>query len=559
MAHSNHAADCAARRHASPARAASFSAALAFSVFTLSSLSTLPRLAFAQSAASATPAAPVIQIHGGKIQGVARDGAQAFLGIPYAAPPVGELRWRAPQPPTPWAGVRRADVYGSRCPQNRDLGVFADAGGQEDCLTLNVFAPPGARAGDKRPVLVWIHGGALRVGAGSDYNPAKLAVDGKSIVVTFNYRLALLGFFAHPALHEAGKPAINYGMLDQQAVFDWVRRNVAAFGGDPENVTISGESSGGGSVLAHVASPWSKGKFQHAIAMSGAALILKSPHFGSTRLRGEAERFARDFAEKVGCTSENASAVARCLRGLPLTAILAGQRPYLLQQPAVDGYFLPIHPNEAFRTGQINRVTLVTGHTRDEGSFFVGFPENDTGKILRAEDYPAALESMYGKALAPEIAQRYPLKDYDSPSGAYAASVTAYLFACPERAINRSVSAVMPVYAYEFADRTAPSYLKPTSFPQGAAHTYEIPYLFPAFKGGAENPIIPHPNSMQDKLSAEMIGYWTGAARLGGQRRWQAYDAQRDNVFIFRLPQAQMAERSNDRYHCDFWDSLGVY
>ncbi len=503
---------------------------------------TLP--SFAQSA-------PIVQIDSGKLQGIETQIIQQFLGIPYAKAPVGELRWKAPQAVEKWDGIRNATAFGNQCPQNRDLGDFASAGGQEDCLTLNVTAPKNAKAGDKLPVMVWIHGGALWVGSGSDYDSAKLAEEGNAVVVTFNYRLASLGTFAHPALRSDG---VNFAMLDQQAVLDWVQRNISQFGGDPKNVTIFGESSGGNSVLAQVISPKSKDKFQRAIAMSGSAVILKGDTFGSARELDYAEKQAVAFAKELGCEGDDQT-VASCLRKVPLDQILAKQRPYLMQQPVVDGDFLPMHPSDAIKTGNFNKVELINGHVRDEGTFFVGFPETDSGKVLSEAHYLDALKGMYGKN-AEKVAEKYPLANYPSPSEAFAESITAYLFACPERTVNRYANDYTNVYAYEFADQTAPGYLKPTSFPLGASHTYELPYLFKGFKGSKQNPIDRPLNPLQNELAAKMVKSWTD------QNQWKADDKFRDqdnNAVMFNITQIKDKNNVYQRYQCEFWDSLGVY
>jgi para-nitrobenzyl esterase len=209
----------------------------------------------------------------GAVIGTTVSGIESWLGIPYAAPPVGLLRWQPPQPATSWATPMKANALPSSCAQNGDLGVFARAGGSEDCLYLNVYRSADvALSGQKLPVVVWIHGGALQVGQGGDYDPSKLATHGKAIVVTLNYRLGVFGFLAHPAIDGEGHDFANYGLMDQQAALRWIQQNIAVFGGDPANITIAGESSGGNSVMAHIASPLSAGLFQHVIAMSGGGI-----------------------------------------------------------------------------------------------------------------------------------------------------------------------------------------------------------------------------------------------------------------------------------------------
>jgi para-nitrobenzyl esterase len=203
------------------------------------------------SSASATP---VVTIKDGALRGTARGATDEFLGIPYAAAPVGPLRWRPPQPAAPWSGERDATTFAPHCAQ--PATPFGAASLSEDCLYLNVFAPAGRKhGGEGRPVMVWIHGGGLVIGESEDYDPAQLAADG-TVVVTINYRLGALGFLAHPALADRpGGSTGAYGLMDHQAALRWVQRNIRAFGGNPRKVTIAGESAGGLSVLAHMASP----------------------------------------------------------------------------------------------------------------------------------------------------------------------------------------------------------------------------------------------------------------------------------------------------------------
>ena len=210
---------------------------------------------------------PVVGTSDGAVRGLANGGVDEFLGIPYAAPPVGALRWRSPQPAARWFGVRNATQFGPHCPQL--ASPFGQASTSENCLFLNVFTSSRQSARRHNPVMVWIHGGALVTGESDDYLPTKLVQDGVT-VVTINYRLGALGFLAHPALADAKGQSGDYGLMDQQAALRWVKRNIASFGGDPRNVTIFGESAGGLSTLSQVASPQARGLFEKAIVESGS-------------------------------------------------------------------------------------------------------------------------------------------------------------------------------------------------------------------------------------------------------------------------------------------------
>ncbi|RYE38778.1 MAG: carboxylesterase family protein [Hyphomicrobiales bacterium] len=491
----------------------------------------------------------------GAVVGQTSDGLESWLGIPYAAPPLGPLRWQPPKPVEAWTAPLTADTMPSSCAQNGDLGVFARAGGSEDCLYLNVFRGAGAvRGGQKLPVFVWIHGGALSVGEGAHYNASKLAMQGDAVVVTLNYRLGVFGFLAHPALDGEGHDFGNYGLMDQQAALRWVQHNIAAFGGDPTNITISGESSGGNSVMAHVASPLSGGLFQHVVAMSAGGIMSRYPAFGAPRPLDVARDVGTDFAKTVGCDTDGAD----CLRALPTQRILDAQAPFTLNEFIIDGKVLPIHPADAYRTGQINHATVVNGSTRDEGRFFLALPELASGKPMTDADYPVSVEEQYGPALADDVLREYPPERYDNPSEAFADAATDSMFACPGRALNRALADKIPVYAYEFSDRTAPSYVGPTSFPLLAAHTSELSYLFPGFRGGGDAQVTLNP--LQEKLSDEMVDYFTNAAQLSRDAQWTRFIPEQDNFMTFELPTANVVSgRFASVHHCTFWDQAGVY
>lgn len=517
--------------------------------------------AMAMGVAGASPSLAqeplAVETTSGGLVGASAGGVDSWLGIPYAAPPVGPLRWRPPQPVAAWETPMKANALPSSCAQNADLGPFARAGGSEDCLYLNVYRAEGPTQSDeKRPVFVWIHGGALQVGQAGDYDASKLARQGNAIVVTLNYRLGLFGFLAHPALDGEGHEFANYGLMDQQAALRWVKENIAAFGGDPDNVTISGESSGGNSVMAHIASPQSAGLFQHVVAMSGGGIMTRHPAFGAPRPLEVAREVGASFARAVGCETGGAA----CLRSLSTKRILDAQTPYILNEFIIDGNLLPVHPADVYRAGQINQATLVNGSTRDEGRFFVALPELMTGKAMTDSDYPVWLERQYGPKLAPEVLREYPLDRYDSASEAFAAASTDSMFSCTGLAMSRALADKIPVYAYEFSDRTAPSYVSPTSFPLLAAHTYELSYVFPGFRGGSD--IRPILNPMQEKLADEIVGYFANVAGLAATRgnEWPRFDPQQNNFMTFALPAARMVSgRFVEAHHCAFWDQTGVY
>ncbi len=291
------------------------------------------------------------------------DGVRVYKGIPFAAPPVGDLRWRAPIPAAPWSGVRDTNQFGSNAMQGvvfDDIDPLAP-GVSEDCLYLNVWTPT-RDAADRLPVLFWIHGGGFVVGHGAEprYDGGNLAARGM-VVVTANHRLGALGFLAHPDLTTEAGASGNYGLLDQLAALAWVKRNIAAFGGDPDCVTIAGESAGSISVSALMASPLAAGLFQRAIGQSGA--MFPPPATARDLTLATAERMGIAFAEKLGVAS-----LAE-LRSVPAERIVEAQTGERFW-PIVDGHFLPDSPATIFAAGRQNDVALLAGWNRDEGFNF---------------------------------------------------------------------------------------------------------------------------------------------------------------------------------------------
>ena len=315
----------------------------------------------ASSSAASAVSSPIVRTGSGVVRGVSMNGGDAFLGLPYAAPPTGNLRWRPPRAPADWSGIRSASSFGPSCPQ-----PAATAGPQsEDCLYLNVYTSNAASRWSShpaaRPVLVWIHGGGFVTGAGSQYDGSKLAADG-TVVVTINYRLGALGFLAHPALaSRPGGPAGNYGLMDQQAALNWVHDNIRAFGGDPHNVTIAGESAGGLAVLAHLISPGSRGLFQRAIVESGS--------FGLHRQSlSEGEASGEAFAAQAGCATQTAA----CLRSLPTATLLDSGWPSQAPESAiVDGKVITESFDTALKHGRFAKVPVLNGTNHNEEAIFV--------------------------------------------------------------------------------------------------------------------------------------------------------------------------------------------
>jgi para-nitrobenzyl esterase len=481
----------------------------------------------------------------GLVRGVATPGTREFRGVPYAAPPVGERRWRPPAPPARHLGIRDATAFAPHCAQL--ASPFGQASGAEDCLYLNVYAPRGAVL---RPVMVWIHGGALVTGESDDYDATRLVTQGDVVVVTINYRLGALGFTAHPAL-TAESPAHasgNYGLLDQQAALRWVQRNILLFGGDPTRVTIFGESAGGLSVHAQLASPGSRGLFQRAIVESGAYQLAQP-----SLAQGEAGGAA--FAAAAGCADQSAA----CLRSLDVATILAHQPAGIAgASPVIDGAFLPRSIAEAFATGQFNRVPVIEGANHDEWRLFVGLTTLTTGPTPAAA-YPAAIAATLGvpAQVVPAFVAQYPLAGFASADLALSALGTDGIFACNARVAARALAGFVPTFAYEFADPDAPQrFLPPVAFPYAAAHASEIQYLF-------DLPVtVPAPalDAAQRRLAAHMIRYWSSFARTGQPSSveappWPRYDA-RDTFQALVPTRPQPTTTFAADHRCAFWDGL---
>lgn len=512
--------------------------------------------ALSLAAAAAPKAGPTVKTMDGPVTGFVKDGVNTFLGIPYAAPPIGDLRWRPPQRPEAWTKPLKADAYGNACAQTNTLGVFAEVSYHEDCLFLNVFAPEHTSPARSLPVMVWIHGGGHMDGQSNDYDGSKLVKDGNTVVVTINYRLNVFGFLAHPALDNEGHPFANYGLMDEQFALQWVQQNIRAFGGDPDNVTIFGESAGGQSVLANMASPTARGLFHRGIAQSGAAFGTWGS--GLSKTLEDGEKFGRNFARAVGCEDQTAA----CLRSLTAREILSRGVDYTSEanQLITDGTILPLAVPTALATGKFNRVPFMDGTTLDELRWIAGLTELTTGEPLTAAAYPDTIAATFGEEAAPQILKRYALRNYASPSLALAAASTDDAVSCPAHKVNQWVSRyVKPTYAFEFADRTAPSYMAPVSFPYGAAHTFEIQYLFPLYHGasGAMTPL----NKAQSKLSDEMVAYWSTFAATGdpnkeGLLNWPSFTPKRASYIVLNIPKSNLSTDFAEVHNCALWQEI---
>ncbi len=481
---------------------------------------------------------------------------RAYLGIPFARPPVGELRWRPPQPARPWDGVRECATFGPACWQPA-FSLFPTRGPfSEDCLYLNVWAPLGP-ASAKRPVMVWIHGGGFVTGSGSKphYHGARLAARGV-VVVTINYRLGPFGFFAHPSLSAESPRGVssNYGLLDQIAALRWVKRNIAAFGGDPNNVTIFGESAGAMSVCCLLVSPLARGLFHRAIAESGVAVGLKQRLKERAGGQPSAEAVGKRIAARLGLS--NAEQTAAALRAVPAEKLLKAANPKAglfgkgtRMWPCIDGYVLPDEPEKLFRSGRFHPVPLILGVNADEGSVFV------KGQLRprRVFGYRLALRAFFGREGAKKVEAMYPAARDDEAAAQLSRVVTDSAFMAPTRRLARMLARAgrAPVYLYFFS-RVSPA----ARFAGlGALHGAEIPYVFGWRRGRRGY------NAADERLSEVMQAAWTRFARAGDPNggdmpSWPAYSL-KDEPYMEFGDEVKVGYRLRAAA-CDLFDELAA-
>jgi len=459
--------------------------------------------------------------------------------------------------------VLQATAYGPTCAQNSELGAFAGpVNNNEDCLYLNVFTPDANPRNSHQllPVMVWDHGGGEVDGESNDYDGSKLARQGHTVVVTLNYRLNLFGFFAHPAIDAEGHLFGNYGIMDYTFALQWVKANIQNFGGDPDNVTIFGQSAGSRNSASQVLSPLSAGLFNRAILESGAypgAASVASAETKGTNLASGTNP-PPGCSIKPLCNTGTAVQQAQCLRAIPAATIEAcagngipappntvggvtGSGPYL---PGVilDGSILPEAPLSAYADGNFNHVPIINGDVQREGNFSIGSIEyyESTRAPLTEAQFEASMVSTYGAQNAALIEAEYPLSDYPSVQFQWSDVVTSTAYSCPTAHADQLLAQWVPLYVYEFKDQTAPQYFPPMpGFAFVDGHTSDIQYYWPLYHGGSGG--TPHPlNHEQEVLSNQLVAAWTNFAHNSnpngsGNKTWPQFTPTNMVVFTENL------------------------
>lgn len=525
----------------------------------LTSAVVIPSLTFAASGllAPATTsttqtgagADPVVKTQSGVVRGAAtqivRSGAaqrfDQFLGLPYAAPPVRELRFAPPAAPQPWQGIRAADRQSPACLQFEPTGVREEQAASEDCLYLDLFRPAQVERNAKLPVMLWFHGGGHTQGTGVIYGGGTMAAKTGTIVISINYRLGALGFLAHPGLSAVTPGGSgNYGRMDQLKSLQWVRDNIANFGGDPANVTIYGQSAGGSGVCDMLAMPTARGLFHKAIVESSVCTANRN-----TLAAGEQSGIK--FAQSVGCTSD-VSAVA-CLRKAWPGTLISNQANYL-GSSKVGGSFLPKSFSTAFADGSWNAVPVMTGNTRSENRL-----TSTALAGITEQGYYDLVRRTYGDK-ADGVLELYPFSKFKSPWDAITQVQTDSQRACPNDLSAQVMSAKTTVYRYEFNDPTSPTLygFRVPGEDVSNGHSAELAYLFDFTLG--EGPLT----KAQEKLSEQMMRYWgafahTGSPNYKSAPTWPLYGADHNAMQLRTAGASQVITTYEAEHNCGFWRS----
>lgn len=464
---------------------------------------------FAAAAATAhAQSNPTVRVGNGELMGITQGGVHQYRGIPYAQPPVGALRWVAPQPIAGWSGQRDATTFGAACPQTP--APFADtSGNSEDCLSLNVYVPTGVATGP-RPVLMWIHGSGTVLGSGRQYDASQLAQALQAVVVTMNYRLGALGWLWTSGMQSEGK-GHNFALQDQQAAMRWVQQHIASFNGDPRRVTLSGESIGATSVSLHLVSPAAAGLFQRAIMVSGVE-PPGLPTAAKAIEKGDA------FAGRLNCPAGPSQ--MHCLRAKPVADILKVSPTYadigkegIYWRSFVDGQVVAGDVLPLLSDGKFNRVPVMVGATRDEGRGFTTLSFHLDGTAMTQDEYVEATGKWINPSAQPLLTGLlYRSASLGGPALAFSQVVTD-TFACLNSELSRKSASHVPVYLYEFADRSVAEFVPDPFMDSGAYHGSDVPFLFrtPLGDTSLEFPMT----QAQVVLSDQMRRYWKRFVETG--------------------------------------------
>lgn len=477
---------------------------------------------------------PTIRIQSGILRGLTEDGVDIYKGIPYAAPPIGELRWRPPQPITPWEGVRDASEYGHNCAQSGRGGAPGSIaeGSSEDCLYLNVWAPSKSTAKDKLPVMLWIHGGGFVGGSGSGLSGKEFAKQ-DVILITFNYRLGRLGHFAFPALsaEHPKEPKGSYAFMDQIAALKWIQQNISSFGGDRDNATIFGFSAGGVSIHSLLTIPSARGLFHKAISQSGGGRdgVLTGREIKKENASSfypiTAETIGLNFARKHGIMGRGADALAQ-LRALSVEDIVdngqetdsnTGERTYA--GPILDGKLIVETAESAYKSGRQANVPLIIGNSSAE----IG------GSFVNNSQTKDELFSLFGE-LKEEAKAAYDFTDSKDFSEVITRFNTDWVWGEPARMTARIyTSHNNPVYMYHFDYVPA---RQQERMRYGASHGSEVPYVFNVFNFQRENNEV---SAEEKKLARMMNMYWVNFAKTGnpngkGLPTWPVYNFDNESI-----------------------------
>lgn len=511
---------------------------------------------------SAAQSGTLIELREGRVQGRADAHTRTFTGIPYAAPPLGSLRWKPPQPVQPWVDTRDATGPGVACPQSVELvGPVTQS---EDCLQLNVFAPAEAPK-EPLPVMVWFHGGGNVSGSANEFierpallggdRPAARIYDGAAfralggpdvVVVTVNYRLGALGFMSHPGLtHEQGASG-NYGLMDQRAALRWVQRKIRAFGGDPDRVTIFGQGAGAVDSCYHLVADGGKDLIDAAVLETGTCASSQLHELHEAEAAGEA------LAAAVGCENAHPGKSLDCLRAMPASELAQLDYAALSGGSAaaslaiVDGDFLHEQPRAAIAVGRFLHVPTIVGSTANEAAaHFAG-----SNKVESEAEYRQLLHDVLGETAADLVAARYPVEQFESANDAAIAVATDALFACPARRFAARLSSSAPAYVYSFA-RSA---FVDAAYGLDALHGAELLWIWNVW------PALSPYTAEEVGLSGWLRGYWSkldsGDVNAGdsGSPEWPRYSSDTGSELLIDDSGMKSIERSND--HCNVWDAL---